>query len=153
MQTTMQHGSTAYQYQQMDCPWSVNHTFRVCSEGEESMFIGQARLLDRNAFTSVSMAVEHLNFGTLSCPEGFCVVFSLSSRAYYLLFRPELRDFAYKKFKVPDEESHDAATYMQHKLDALKLDALMGIGHPSAGIAPSPGQPILWTLECIHSDG
>merc|ERR1719386_142701 len=75
MQTTMQHGSTAYQYQQMDCPWSVNHTFRVCSEGEESMFIGQARLLDRNAFTSVSMAVEHLNYGTLSCPEGFCVVF------------------------------------------------------------------------------
>jgi len=143
-------------YQQaitVDGPWSVNQTFRVCGEGEEATFVGQARLLDRTVFTSVSQAVEHLNYGTLACPEGICVVFSASSRAYYLLFRPELRDFAYSRFKMPDEEPQDIAALMQHKLDAMKLDALMGIAQPTRGHTPHQGPFILWTLECIYSEG
>merc|ERR1719253_1333964 len=39
---------------------------------------------------------------------------------------------------------------LQHKLDALKLDHLMGIGQPSVALQ---GTPILWTLECIYSEG
>lgn len=153
-QPMMLPGSVVYQHQHVkEGPWSLKQTFRVCSEGEESCFIGQARLLDRNAFTSVGMSVEHLNYGTLSCPEGFCIVFSISSRGYYLLFRLELRDFAYSKFKVQDEEPLDAAVLLQHKMDALKLDALLGIGQPSASHSATQMPSILWTLECIYSEG
>jgi serine/threonine protein kinase len=145
-----QPAAVVYQHQQMmmDSPWSVTQTFRVCGVGEESVFLGQARLLDRHTITSVSMAVEHLNYGMLSCPEGFCIVWSASNRFYYILFRPELKDFAYSKFKSRDEESLDAAVMMQHKIDAMKLDALMGVGP-----VISHARSLLWTLECIYSEG
>lgn len=117
-------------------PWSVDNTFRICGEGEESWFVGQAPLLDRNIFTSVSIAVEHLNYGSLACPEGFCVVFSASSRAYFLLYLPELQEFAYAKFKVFE--------------DPIVQQPTIGRG-PSKEHLQLP--PILWTLECIYSEG
>jgi len=92
--------------------WAVEQCFRLCSEGEEACFSGQARVLSRTAFTSVQSAVESLNRGSILCPEGFCVVFSTSNSAYFLLYRLEVKDAVYAKFKVYEEES---PTVFAHK--------------------------------------
>jgi len=116
-----------------EASWCVSQSFRVCGEGEEPWFIDQVRLLDRQAFTSVNVAVEHLNLGVASCPEGVCLVFSASSHAFCLLYRMELKDYAYAKFKRVEENAvhsssnanvqepvqaiYDAAPLEQHKVD------------------------------------
>jgi len=81
-------------------PWAVGHSFRLGPSAE----IGQARLLDRTAVSSVSGAVDQLNRGLVSCPEGVCVVYSAVHCAYYCLHRPEKREAALALFRRQLEE-------------------------------------------------
>jgi len=85
-------------------PWSLTQTFVMCLEGEEDKFAGQVRLLDKAAVSSVSSAVEKLNAGELQCPEGFCIVFSASSRAYFLLYRRDLEALVHSQFRAGEED-------------------------------------------------
>jgi serine/threonine protein kinase len=132
--------------------WCADQAFRLCGEGE---FNGQARLLSRTSFTSVQSAVDHLNAGTIVCPEGFCVVFSTSNSAYFLLYRSELKDAVYAKFKVYEEESSQegspcnlqkSPSNLMHKVDP-------SFQAPLNNRVDSQASPILWTLECTYSEG
>lgn len=67
--------------------WSADKAYRLGSKGEEARFGGESikkYLLD---FTSVRVAVDALNAGKVSFPEGFCIVYSESSKAYFILYR------------------------------------------------------------------
>jgi len=75
--------------------WSVSHTFRVASDSEYDYFLKRgARVLDHATVTSVASAVEKLNNGTVSCPEGLCLAYSVSSGSNFLLYRQDKRDLA-----------------------------------------------------------
>jgi len=85
-------------------PWSVTQTVRLGTEGDEDRIIcGQTRLLDPSLVRSVSGAVEQLNKGAVRCPEGLCVVYSASSRAYFLLYRCDMRELAVARAKKSEE--------------------------------------------------
>jgi len=76
-------------------PWSLERTCLLCiGWGQEAYLGGVAKLLDRDAVTSVASAVEQLNAGTITCAEELCAVYSASNQAYYLLFRPGCREKA-----------------------------------------------------------
>jgi len=75
--------------------WSAECCCRLATEGEESCFMGRARLLDRHSVTSVKDAVDNLNRRLVWCPEDCCVVFVAAERAYYLLYRSGRREAAY----------------------------------------------------------
>lgn len=67
--------------------WSADKAYRLGSKGEEARFGEQSikkYLLD---FNSARVAVDALNAGKVSCPEGFCIVYSESSKAYFILYR------------------------------------------------------------------
>eukprot|EP00930_Biecheleria_cincta_P084579 TRINITY_DN74026_c0_g1_i1.p1 TRINITY_DN74026_c0_g1~~TRINITY_DN74026_c0_g1_i1.p1 ORF type:complete len:911 (-),score=178.86 TRINITY_DN74026_c0_g1_i1:177-2909(-) len=79
--------------------WSADKAYRLGSKGEEASFGGQSikdHLLD---FTSARLAVDALNAGKVSCPEGFCIVFSESSNAYFLLYREGCQKKATEKLR------------------------------------------------------
>lgn len=88
--------------------WSVSRTMRLCCEHEEAHFAGCLRLLDRSAVTSVTGAIELLNSGTLTCPEGLCAVYSTSHRSYFVLFRSDCRDLALAAFTACAESAFNA---------------------------------------------
>eukprot|EP00927_Polykrikos_kofoidii_P078186 TRINITY_DN75036_c0_g1_i1.p1 TRINITY_DN75036_c0_g1~~TRINITY_DN75036_c0_g1_i1.p1 ORF type:complete len:526 (+),score=55.28 TRINITY_DN75036_c0_g1_i1:77-1579(+) len=74
--------------------WSAENSVCVGKEGEESRFLGKARLIDRAVASGIRAAISGLNRGMIHCPEGFCVVFSSTYRSYYALYRCGRRDFA-----------------------------------------------------------
>mmetsp|Transcript_129879 Transcript_129879/g.225749 ORF Transcript_129879/g.225749 Transcript_129879/m.225749 type:complete len:954 (-) Transcript_129879:292-3153(-) len=143
--------------------WSVSQTFRLCGEGEESRFAGQARLLDMNVVNSVSSAVDHLNRGSMVCQEGYCVVFSASNRAYFILFRLEMKEFVQAKFLIYEEEPVGGAGGIQHgKVIGQTHVATHHVERHPVLVSPAavcarpshlPVAPTLWTLECTLSEG
>lgn len=84
--------------------WSAECSCRLAAEGEESCFIGRARLLDRHSVTSVRDAVDSLNRRLVWCPEDCCIVFSAAERVYYLLYRSGRREAACALFGLRKQE-------------------------------------------------
>lgn len=82
--------------------WSVNQTHNLGGEGNEQRFEQLAKLLDSKMVSSISTAVGLLNDGMHSCPEGFCVVWSTSKEAYFLLYSADKREEAFKRFALYD---------------------------------------------------
>lgn len=84
--------------------WDTQSCTSFCKRGGETKFKGKAELLKEDEYTSVREAVKGLNTpeGRVACPEGFCVVFSKSQDAYYLLWRSDKKDFVYKHFALVD---------------------------------------------------
>jgi len=74
--------------------WSAFNSFQI-QENE----IVQSLLLDPQHTNSVSLAIKKLNSGELSCPEGFCIVYSRSSETHYVLYRGNARAAAMARFK------------------------------------------------------
>jgi len=70
--------------------WSVHQTIRLGALGghQEAAFERDGiHVLEPSAVASVSSAVDMLNRGTLSCPEGCCVVYSQSNQVHFLVYR------------------------------------------------------------------
>lgn len=84
--------------------WEAEDFIEICGEGEEHYFHNKARLLPPSAASSVASAVQKLNDGHLTCPEGFCVVLSMTRGRYYLLWRKGMKNLALEKLGV-DEAS------------------------------------------------
>jgi len=74
--------------------WTADQSYRVGSDGSEARFEGRVTLLDKSKVRSVHTAIKQLNDGLISCPEGFCVVYSASSQAFYLIYRNGFREKA-----------------------------------------------------------
>jgi len=85
-------------------PYTVEQSLRICGSGEESVFIDRAALLDTNEVTSLRSAVEYLNAGVAPCPEGFCIVWSASKQAYFVLYRGHSKDIAFQQLGISNDE-------------------------------------------------
>lgn len=69
--------------------WAVEQAIWLGGESVEHLG-GKVQILDKETIFSASTAVDALNRGSLKCPDDFCVVYSASSRGYYLLYRQGL---------------------------------------------------------------
>merc|ERR1712217_827697 len=67
--------------------WSVNLAFSVGNTADAGH--GKVMFLDAEKYPSVKVAVDALNEGTLSCPEGICVVRSERQKLFFLLARAD----------------------------------------------------------------
>lgn len=67
--------------------WSMNQALWVGSEAAADRLVGKVRFLDKILTTSVTAAIDALNQGIVQCPENFCMVFSSSSKGFFLLHR------------------------------------------------------------------
>lgn len=83
--------------------WSVDNSYWLASEGEESRFAGRVQLLDKHLVTSVKDAIEGLNRHALPTQESYCVVFNASDSAYYLLYQANCLDAALARVGKGDD--------------------------------------------------
>mmetsp|Transcript_64850 Transcript_64850/g.122996 ORF Transcript_64850/g.122996 Transcript_64850/m.122996 type:complete len:304 (-) Transcript_64850:342-1253(-) len=82
--------------------WSAEQAFRLDSQHTLETIHEVAMVLDQSAYNTISQAVEDLNAGIISCPEGWCIVRSLSE-VYFVLFRSDKREQALMLFDPGDE--------------------------------------------------
>lgn len=83
--------------------WAVTQVLELGPVGSETFFQGRVELLDRNLYNSVSNAVEALNSVKVKeAKAGFCVVYSASQQAYYLLWREGKEGAAMAKLGLRD---------------------------------------------------
>eukprot|EP00913_Durusdinium_trenchii_P025126 g23586.t1 len=69
--------------------WAVEQAIWLSAESVDHL-ADKVQILDKETIFSASTAVDGLNRGELSCPDDFCVVYSASSRGYYMLYRQGL---------------------------------------------------------------
>mmetsp|Transcript_62683 Transcript_62683/g.149583 ORF Transcript_62683/g.149583 Transcript_62683/m.149583 type:complete len:632 (-) Transcript_62683:45-1940(-) len=91
------------------CAWSSECAAHLCREGDEALFNGRVRLLDRQIVTNISDAVDSLNRRLVWCPEECCVVFNAAERAYFLLYRHGCKDQAWARFRYDEARGRRAA--------------------------------------------
>jgi len=103
--------------------WSLERTQLLGPKGSEAVFEG-IQLLDEFRFGSVTDAVDSLNQGDVLAEAGFCVVFSKSQQAYFLIWQEALEDAAFSSLT-------DLSTVGPQESPALEEDTLV----VSAGVA------------------
>uniref|UniRef100_A0A7S1S0D7 Protein kinase domain-containing protein n=1 Tax=Alexandrium catenella TaxID=2925 RepID=A0A7S1S0D7_ALECA len=74
--------------------WALGQTVALSHDCDLDELASRAKIVDKNALSSVKSAIEQLNRGTLQCQEGLCVVYSASSLGYFLLYRQDKREVA-----------------------------------------------------------
>lgn len=84
--------------------WSVDQTATLGSKGDEKRFTGKVELLKTDVYTSVATAVAGLNSpdGSAACLEGMCVVLSQSRSQYFLLYRKDMKERAFKLLNLKE---------------------------------------------------
>jgi len=95
--------------------WSARDSIELCAEGEEHMFRSKARLLDVTEVSTVAAAVQSLNQGRLSLPEGFGVVHSATRGRYFLLWQKDRKGMAMERLGV-DETHLEARAHQRGQL-------------------------------------
>jgi len=89
--------------------WSVEFAYELGGEGIEATFQGRVLVLDRE-HRSVATTVDALSAGTITMDAGFCVVFSGSRQAYYLLWRSDKEAEAFASLGLPGQLGETWAT-------------------------------------------
>jgi len=85
--------SAAYFTQPFESPpvvpeeWHFEQSCKMSEKLDPRTLVGKVRMLDGAVVNSVAKAIEGLNDGSLECPEGFCLIWSLSSQCWFLLWR------------------------------------------------------------------
>jgi len=103
--------------------WNVEQTIRLGSTLDEVKALNTgARLLDSFGVVSVGQAVEKLNEGQFCADEDFCIAWSASNRAYFLLFRSGMEEAAVKLVGGP------AALESKEPRTTLAAGAVLRIG-------------------------
>jgi len=74
--------------------WSMDKSFRLCSDAEIERYAEKAMLIDRAALISVAAAIDGLNSGTIECAQGWIIVYSGSHQEWYVLYKTGLKDEA-----------------------------------------------------------
>lgn len=76
----------------------------LCAEGEEHIFRSKAKLLDVCEVSTVAAAVQSLNEGRQSLPEGFGVVHSTTRGRYFLLWQQDRKGLALERLGVDETD-------------------------------------------------
>mmetsp|Transcript_57612 Transcript_57612/g.135051 ORF Transcript_57612/g.135051 Transcript_57612/m.135051 type:complete len:650 (-) Transcript_57612:25-1974(-) len=127
--------ATPLRAEELSGAWSRECVLQLCSEGDEALFLGRVRLLDRQIVTSITDAVDSLNRRLAWCPEDTCAVFNAADRTYYLLYRAGCKEQALARFGRPAEpskESRGSAVARLGRQDSLPNSGTT-TGPPSRG--------------------
>lgn len=129
--------------------WSAKQAVRVCNEGEEGRFNGKAQLLDVGSISSVAQAIPALNRGDIQCPDGYCVAYSASRQAYYLLYQRGLRETALGQLGIVDGTTSPVAgsPAPQSGRRLLKQDSSTAIISPFPTMAEPQGP---WSTKLVQ---
>merc|ERR1719440_2013391 len=84
--------------------WSLKDYLELCVEGEEHHYKHKVRFLPESEAATAATAVDKLNKGILNCPEGFCLVHSVTRGIHGLLWRKGMKGFAFEKLGVEEAE-------------------------------------------------
>mmetsp|Transcript_116458 Transcript_116458/g.184312 ORF Transcript_116458/g.184312 Transcript_116458/m.184312 type:complete len:1217 (-) Transcript_116458:29-3679(-) len=132
--------------------WSMSQSLRMGAEGDENRLASHARVLDKRVISSVLSAVDQLNRGSIQCPEGFLIVYSGSSNAYFLLYRSDTKDVAYEKLKlIMDEAPIGVAVKLE---EAARLrgggrsDAALVVYRHVLGSDPQNHEAMMGVADC-----
>ncbi|CAE7946330.1 unnamed protein product, partial [Symbiodinium sp. KB8] len=108
-------------------PWAVEQSLGAYRRHLLNFDSSIVQILDRDTIISASSAVEGLNRGTFKCTDDFCVVFSASSRGFYLLYRQGLREQALEIASLPpvEEDIARAIVAAADANDAEQADELL----------------------------
>mmetsp|Transcript_8894 Transcript_8894/g.20913 ORF Transcript_8894/g.20913 Transcript_8894/m.20913 type:complete len:1062 (-) Transcript_8894:329-3514(-) len=148
--------------------WSVDRTYQLAGEGIDEHFPGKAVVLEGVA--SVGDAVERLNQGSINHSGGFCIVYSATKAAYFLLYQPGFRDAAFASLGVSDDaplpggSTEPGTAYKQvhvvtpEKMDTpaevvvrsvVRMESTARQDCPGANTVPMLG----FCLVCVHAEG
>jgi len=116
-------------------PWTNERSLQLCGRGGEDAFLGKAPLLE--GVSSVGEAVDMLNNGAAGPwrEMGYCVVFSSSRNAYFLLY------------KSGEEGAALAAVGKLNRLDGGDPVAEVPRSSPLASTPATSASPPLWSAE------
>jgi len=82
--------------------WSVEWTHQLKGNKIEERFAGRVQML--TGVMSVSDAAERLNTGVIACTAGFCLVYSATKRAHFILYQKCMKDAAFAHLGIREEE-------------------------------------------------
>jgi len=108
--------STFANFAILDGAWSTKNVLRLCADGEEEPYLGVVPQLDASSITSVMDAVCKLNRGDIECPQGYCMVYSASRQAYYLLYHCQVKQDVLARFRPADNGCPPSAAESQRSL-------------------------------------
>lgn len=82
--------------------WSPEQTFELCPESELSSYSDKAQVIDKQVATGVTKAAEALMAGSVSCAQGYCIVYSSNKELYFVLYRSDKKEEAFKLFHMEE---------------------------------------------------
>jgi len=80
--------------------WSTSNSGRIRCRRD----FAAVTLLDEQRITGIQQAVKMLNAREIICPCGYCLVFSKSQQAYFIIWRQDRREHVYRTLKIQDDE-------------------------------------------------
>jgi len=152
-------------------PARARRALQLAGDGVEEHFLGRAMLVDGVA--SVGEAVERLNARAIACADGFCIVYSATKAAYFLLYQQGLQKAALRRLGIaedlaapasPDEgkASFEPPTPAPRKSSfepptpAPQMEMTLSEPLPKAatgGAAGVAASTLTWRFSCIHAEG
>mmetsp|Transcript_32425 Transcript_32425/g.87925 ORF Transcript_32425/g.87925 Transcript_32425/m.87925 type:complete len:1222 (-) Transcript_32425:273-3938(-) len=116
--------------------WSVDQTYQLAGDGLDEHLLGRAVVLEGVA--SVGDAVEKLNQGSIQISSGYCIVYSATKSAYFLLYQPGFREVAFASLSVTEDASPGSQDQgVAHREVRLAAPARKDTHHlPDAAVHP-----------------
>lgn len=142
------------------CTWSVDQTQQLSMQ--ELQQTRENRVICLTGVASVAEAVDRLNEGKISCPSGFCVVYSATRQAYFLLYRGGCQPQAL--LALMSKEAL-ARRETKEEPEALNRVSISWTPPPEPLLEPTPeeeprrlqaalaGPEISWCLNCVRAEG
>eukprot|EP00930_Biecheleria_cincta_P034726 TRINITY_DN23963_c0_g1_i1.p1 TRINITY_DN23963_c0_g1~~TRINITY_DN23963_c0_g1_i1.p1 ORF type:complete len:1164 (-),score=179.13 TRINITY_DN23963_c0_g1_i1:93-3584(-) len=140
------------------CTWSVDQTQQL--SGQELQQARENRVVCLTGVASVAEAVDRLNEGKISCPSGFCIVYSATRSAYFLLYRGGCQPQAL--LALMSKEAL-ARRETKEEPEALNRVAISWTPPPEPLPEPTPeeeprhaavvGPENNWYLNCVRAEG
>jgi len=90
--------------------WSLDQLHLLDPNTEKEQLRGHLQVVDADVVCSLKQAVKMLNEGQISCKDGFCVVWSASSKLYAVLYKSGRKESAFARLE-------GVATVVKRKMD------------------------------------
>jgi len=140
--------------------WSVSQTCRLdITDNSIEQLRNHMQIIED--VDSVSVAIDKLNSGAVSCQQGFCAVRSAAQKAWFLLYRKGMAEAGLAILGINVEDAALPQPVLRPAAATAVAAAVAAIrgGTASTRQARSLEPPIQprrrceWSLECIHTDG
>lgn len=123
--------------------WCEANSLDICSEGEEHVFKGKAVLLSTAQAPTTIAAMEKLNSGFIDCPDGFCIVHSMTRGRYILLWAEGMQRTAMQSLGMDYEVSR---INEKKRRAAAKGEYVVAVDRTGGATLGAQCEPDKWSL-------